>query len=73
MGTIVKFPGLTVADLDPKQVLARADEMVFDDVFVVGRLHCGKTYLAGSTANIGRFLVLVEQLKRQMIPNAPTE
>lgn len=73
MGVVVRFPGQTVADMDPKQVLAAADESVFDDVFVMGRLHCGKTYLSGSTSDIGRFLVLVEQLKRQMIPDAPCD
>jgi hypothetical protein len=70
MGVVVKFPGHTIADIDPKQILSSACELVFDDVFVMGRLSCGATYLSGSTADIGRFLILVEQLKRQMIPDA---
>lgn len=72
MGVIVKFPAATVVDMDPEKVLDAAREQLFDDVFVFGSTRSGPLYLSGSTADLGRFLIYVEQLKRQMIPDAPS-
>lgn len=69
MSEIIQFPAATLADIPCEKILAGAAKQEFQFVFVMGRLANGETWLSGSTADLGAALVLVEQLKRRLIPD----
>lgn len=67
MSNVVLFPGITKLDLPPGQILAKAAEVEFESVVVLGCTKDGQEYFCSSLADGGNVLWLLERAKHRLM------
>jgi hypothetical protein len=67
MGNVIKLNCNTKLDIEPEIVLKHALDSNLTEVAVMGYDQDGEIFLASSTGDIGRILVLVERLKLRIL------
>lgn len=68
---IVKLATITKLDLDPDVVIGAALTAQMRDVLVIGFDTTGDFYFAGSSANAGTTILLLEMAKRSLLDLCP--
>jgi len=66
MSNVIKFPGETVLEIDPDAVL-EAPKGKLETALVLGWDFNDQPYFAGSTADLGEVLILLEIFKKQVV------
>lgn len=67
MSNILEFTGITKADIPPERILTKALSKGLTDCIVIGRTKDGDLYFAGSMADGGDALWLMELAKKDLL------
>lgn len=67
MGELIDLPVITTLDLDPEQVLRRAQAAGLQGVVVLGYDRDGKEYIASSYADGGNMLWLLRRAEHRLM------
>lgn len=67
MGEIIDLPVITTLPIDPQRVLAKACDVEFDRVMIIGRTADGDEYFASSEADGGTCLWDMERARHALM------
>jgi hypothetical protein len=66
MGELIELGGITVGEIPPSKVIAKAEEAL-DFGIIIGYDKDGEFYFASSKADAGMVLILIEKAKKYLM------
>lgn len=64
---IIRFPGVTINDLPPEQVLDGAKDKEIEHLVIIGRQKDGSYYFGSTTSDAPFMLWLCEKFKQELL------
>lgn len=67
MSNVIELPVITTLDIPPERILRKAIDADLQEVIIIGTSQEGDMYFAGSMADGGNALWLIEKAKKALL------